>query len=163
MSEPYLDDRDEPVGRRLKLMCRAGCLPTLARLAREADLPTALGTCKMCNSGQIEDMEHLVMSCEAYAQLRLKLLEKVTFGPECLSQSDKLDVLLGKSTGASEVDDKIDLAVKRFLKKAWRARKWLVLHTNKSLSRNDTPWAIYTHGDGLNSSYQRSCKASSAA
>ena len=30
--EPYLDDRKEPVGRRLKLMCRAGCLPVMKRV-----------------------------------------------------------------------------------------------------------------------------------
>ena len=54
--EPYLDDRDEPVGRRLKLMCRAGCLPTLKRVAREAELPASYGTCKMCLSGRIEDI-----------------------------------------------------------------------------------------------------------
>ena len=33
--ERYLDDRKEPLGRRLKLMCRAGCLPLLKRIARE--------------------------------------------------------------------------------------------------------------------------------
>jgi hypothetical protein len=47
VSESYLDDREEPIGRRLKLMCRAGCLPTLQRAAREAGLPASSGTCKM--------------------------------------------------------------------------------------------------------------------
>ena len=45
--EPYLDDRKEPVGRRLKLMCRAGCLPVMKRVVREAGLPPWQGTCKM--------------------------------------------------------------------------------------------------------------------
>ena len=156
--EPYLDDRDEPIGRRLKLMCRAGCLPILKRVAREAKLPAAHGTCKMCNSGSIEDMEHLVMDCDAYSQQRSKMLESVDFGLECHTQCDRLDVLLGKSTGVSKTDDRTDMAVKRFLKKAWRARKWLVLATNKILDRNDTLWAVHAHGDGPSPSYLRGCK-----
>ena len=156
--EPYLDDRNEPVGRRLKLMCRAGCLPILKRVAREAKLPAPHGTCKMCDSGSIEDIEHFVMDCEAYSQWRSKMLESVEFGLEGQTQSDRLDVLLGKSTGTSKTDDRIDVAVKRFLKKAWRARKWLVLATNKILDRNDTLWAVYAHGDGPSTSYVRGCR-----
>jgi hypothetical protein len=156
--EPYLDDRDEPIGRRLKLMCRGGCLPTLKRVIREADLPAAHGTCKMCNSGSIEDIEHLVMDCEAHSRHRSKMLESVDFGTECQTQSDRLDVLLGKSTGTSKTDDRIDMAVKRFLRKAWRARKWLVLATNQIFDRNDTLWAIHAHGDGTGPSYRRGCK-----
>jgi len=156
--EPYLDDRDEPIGRRLKLMCRAGCLPILKRVIREAKLPVAHGTCKMCKSGSIEDIEHLVMVCEAHSRHRSKMLESVNFGPECQTQSDRLDVLLGKSTGVSKTDDRIDMAVKRFLRKAWRTRKWLVLATNKILDRNDTLWAIHAHGDGPSPSYLRGCK-----
>ena len=68
--EPYLDDRNEPVGRRLKLMCRAGCLPVLKRVAREAKLQSVFGTCKMCNSGNIEDIEHFVMDCDAYTEVQ---------------------------------------------------------------------------------------------
>ena len=47
----------------------------------------------MCSSGSIEDIEHLVM----HSQQRSKMLESVDFGPECHTQSDRLDVLLGKS------------------------------------------------------------------
>ena len=50
--EPYLNDRREPVGRRLKLMCRAGCLPILKRVVREADLPACYGVCKLCSRGK---------------------------------------------------------------------------------------------------------------
>ena len=112
----------------------------------------------MCSSGSIEDIEHLVMNCDAYSQQRSKMLESVDFGPACQTQSDRLDVLLGKSTGVSKTDDRTDMAVKRFLKKAWRARKWLVLATNKILDRNDTLWAIHAHGDGPSPSYLRGCK-----
>ncbi len=159
--EPYLDDRDEPVGRRLKLMCRAGCLPTLKRVAREAELPAAHGTCKMCVSGRIEDIAHVVLDCPAYATHSAKMLESAPPGFDGVVQLDKLDALLGKSAGTSKIDDRTDAAAKRFLKKAWRARKWLVLATNKVLSRNDTPWAIQAHGDGFSRSYTKSCTKSS--
>jgi len=75
--EPYLDDRDEPIGRRLKLMCRAGCLPKM--VIREAKLPVARGTCKMCKSGSIEDIEHLVMVCEAHSRHHTKRLVSDNF------------------------------------------------------------------------------------
>ena len=155
--EPYLDDRKEPVGRRLKLMCRAGCLPVMKRVVREAGLPPWQGTCRMCSSGEVEDIEHMVMHCAAHARHRNKLLERVSFDP-AVSQSDRLDVLLGKSTGVAKTDAEIDAAVKRFLKKAWRGRKWLVLQTNKILDRKDTLWAVHSHGDGLNSSYIKQCE-----
>ena len=158
--EPYLDDRDEPVGRRLKLMCRAGCLPTMKRVVREAELPAAHGTCKMCVSGCIEDIPHFVLDCSAYVTMRTKMLESAPPGFEGLSHAGKLDALLGKSAGTSKIDDRTDAAAKRFLKKAWRTRKWLVLATNKALNRTDTPWAVQTHGDGLSRSYVKSCMAS---
>jgi hypothetical protein len=142
-------------------MCRAGCLPTLKRVVREAELPAAHGTCKMCVSGRIEDIAHLVLECPAYATHRAKMLESAPPGFDGRVQTDKLDVLLGKSAGTSKTDDRMDAAVKRLLKKAWRTRKWLVLATNKTLSRNDTPWAIQTHGDGFSRSYTKSCAKSS--
>ena len=43
--ERYLDSRAEPVGTRLKLMCRLGRLPTMVRIARE-EMPE-MGACKM--------------------------------------------------------------------------------------------------------------------
>jgi hypothetical protein len=86
----------------------------------------------------------------------------VSFDYDCTSSTDKLDVLLGKSTGVSKTDDTIDMAVKRFLKKAWRSRKWLVLETNRIFDRNDTPWAR-AHGDGLNASFDKKCKGVSVA
>jgi hypothetical protein len=162
VAEPYLDDREEPIGTRLKLMCRAGCLPVLKRVAREARLPAALGICKLCTSGNIETIEHLVMECTAHSKPRSKMLSMVPFGPDCTSSTDKLDVLLGKSTGVSKTDDIIDMSVKRFLKKAWRSRKWLILEINRIFCRDDTPWAM-AHGDGLNASFNIKCRGASAA
>ena len=156
--ESYLDDRSEPIGRRLKLMCRAGCLPVLKRVVREANLPTIAGCCKMCNSGVIEDIEHFILYCEAYSVPRVKMMKtiNVDFGDD--SQEEILDVLLGKSTDIPHRDDCIDKAVKRFLKKSWRARSWLTVDTNMIFGRTDTPWAIHAHGDNLNASFIRSCK-----
>ena len=91
-------------------MCRAGCLPTMKRVSREAKLPEAHGTCKMCSSASIEDIEHLVMTCEAYSRHRSKMLESVDYGPECKTQNDRLDILLGKSMGVSKTDDRTDMA-----------------------------------------------------
>jgi hypothetical protein len=154
--EPYLNDRDEPVGRRLKLMCRAGCLPILKRVVREAGLSDRHGVCKMCSSGEVEDIDHLIMSCEAHAKHRIKMLKHVSLDSS-LSRSEKVDILLGKCTGVPKTNTKIDRAIKRFLKKAWRNRKWLVLQTNKIFDRRDTLWALYSHGDGMNSSYTKNC------
>ena len=94
--EPYLDDRNEPIGRRLKLMCRAGCLPILKRVAREAKLPASHGTCKMCNSGRIEDIEHFVMDCKAYSQWRSKMLES-SLGPRARHRATGWTCFLGKA------------------------------------------------------------------
>ena len=41
------------------------------------------------------------------------------------SEVDQLDLLLGKTTGLLEADDRISRCVARFLKKAWRSRKCL--------------------------------------
>ena len=139
-------------------MCRAGCLPVLKRVAREAKLQSVFGTCNMCNSGNIEDIEHFVMDCDAYSIPRSKMLTNITFD-ESWSQEHKLDILLGKSTGTSKMDDMIDMAVKRFLKKAWRSRKWLVLNTNRIFDRNDTPWAVQAHGDDVSPSFIIDCRS----
>ena len=159
--EAYLDDRDEPVGRRLKLMCRAGCLPVLKRAVREANLPTEAATCRMCTSNQIEDMDHLMLDCPAYDVPRAKMWQSVPNELSHLPRPDKIDLLLGKSMGPSELDDKVDIAVKRFLKKAWRARKSVTKAINTALDRDDTPWALNARGDGLSRTYIARCLSAS--
>ena len=156
--ERYLDDRKEPIGRRLKLMCRAGCLPLLKRIAREEKLPALAGTCKMCNKGTIEDLDHFILDCEAYSKPRTKLTELSLLDPFCLNPEDRLDFLLGRSTGSEETDTLIDLTFKRFLKKAWRIRIWLVKEINSTFNRLDTPWALQAHGDNISLQYERTNK-----
>ena len=51
--ERYLDDVQERLGRRLKVMCRAGCLPVMSRVAWELDLSRRHGKCPLCYSGEV--------------------------------------------------------------------------------------------------------------
>ena len=154
--EPYLDGRDEQVGTRLKLMCRLGCLPTLARVAREEKLPPGQGECRLCDSPEPEDISHLLLDCAGHARHREKMLRAVehelalagTASLNSMPHAEQVDVLLGKSTGIAMTDVAINRGVVRYLKKAWRGRKWLTASLNKALSRDDTVWALRAHGDG---------------
>ena len=151
--EPYLDGRDEHVGTRLKLMCRLGCLPTLARVAREEKLPPGQGECRLCDSSDPEDTSHLLLDCAAHARHREKMVLAVesklaAAGAASLRsrpRTEQVDVLLGKSTGLAKADVAIN---KNVAKKAWRVRKWLTASLNKALARDDTVWALRAHGDG---------------
>ena len=63
------------------------------------------------------------------------------------SEVNQLDLLLGKTTGVLEADDRISKCVARFLKKAWRSRKRVTAKLNAELGRSDTVWALKAHGD----------------
>ena len=112
--ERYLDSRAEPVGTRLKLMCRLGCLPTMVRIAREEKLPQEMGACKMCGKGA-EDVRHILLACDAYADQRARMVGGTDRGLELAgiaplmeqSEVNQLDLLLGKTTGVLEADDRI--------------------------------------------------------
>jgi len=153
--ERYLDSRAEPIGTRLKLMCRLGCLPTMTRLAREENLPSELGMCKLCGLGE-EDTRHVVLECPTHAFHRAKMTERadkalLAAGIEPLrerSDENQLEILLGKTTGVAKVDQCINQGVTRFLKKAWRGRNWLTSSMNDKLGRADTVWALRAHGEG---------------
>ena len=159
--EAYLDDRDEPVGRRLKLMCRAGCLPVLKRAVREANLPEEAAICRMCTSNRIEDMDHFILDCPAYNVPRAKMWQSAPNKLSLLPRPDKIDIILGKSMGPAEQDDRMDMAAKRFLKKAWRTRKNFTKAVNTALGRNDTPWALHARGDGLSRARTAYCSSAS--
>ena len=154
--EPYLDGRAEPVGTRLKLMCRLGCLPTMARVAREERMPASSGKCRLCESGDVEDIVHLLLTCSAHNKHRTKMLavsEKAVtaagVAPLCgRPMQEQTDILLGKSTGVPAADCRINDGVTRFLKKAWRGRNTLTAALNSALGRDDTVWALRAHGDG---------------
>jgi hypothetical protein len=150
--ERYLDDVSERLACHLKMLCRAGCLPTIARVCKELrdvrkiPLGGEWARCRMCNSGDIEDIEHIVLYCAAYATQREWMYGKAAeacrvwagigrfaAAPAC----DKLDLLLGRSTGSAESDDNIDHAFKRFLKRAWRRRARLTRAINEAFNRSD--------------------------
>jgi hypothetical protein len=154
--EQYLDDRAEPVGTRLKLMCRLGCLPTMDRVAREEKLPPGHERCRMCDTGKVEDITHLLLTCPAHDRHRAKMLTCVeealsSVGQPTLAElppRGQTDILLGQSTRKVAVDCAINKSVTRFIKKAWRTRKWLTSSLNTNFGREDTAWALKAHGDG---------------
>lgn len=126
--ERYLDDYRDGVGRKLKMLCRAGCLPVLDRVGRETGWPDTLRTCMLCGT-EPETIQHLLVTCPAHARHRDSLVARVYEGAggawvdyESLSPNDQCDLLLGRSTGVAVLDDKIDRLVKRFVRKAWAGR-----------------------------------------
>ena len=125
----------------------------MVRIAREEKLPPEMGACKMCGKGA-EDVRHVLLACD-YAGQRTRMVGGTGRGLELAgiaplmeqSEVNQLDLLLGKTTGVMEADDRISKCVARFLKKAWRSRKRLTAKLNVELGRNDTVWALKSHGD----------------
>ena len=133
--ERYLDDTRERLACRLKLMCRCRCLPILERIANEREWEPGWDRCLMCGNGESESIEHFVLRCGAYDNPRQRMLERVAM---CgLPTEQLMRVLLGCNTDSREVEDRIDHAFKRFLKRAWRTRKHLTRALNIGLGRQD--------------------------
>ena len=65
--ERYLDDVKKRLGSRLKLLCRAGCLPVLGRVAWELDLSE--------HHDEVEDVEHVLLRCPAHQHHRAKMMD----------------------------------------------------------------------------------------
>ena len=147
--EPYLDDRSEKVGTLLKLMCRTGCLPVLKRVIREEGLHKDSAACKLCDEGVVESISHFVLHCKAHLDHRLKFFRSLEdfLNLDLLDDDSKLALLLGASTGDASADQRIDFLVKRYLKKAWRKRKWLTRAINQLFDRHDTVWALKCQED----------------
>ena len=148
--ERYLDDVKDRLGTRLKLMWRAGCIPVLSRVMWELDLPADQGICMMCKSRQIETMDHLILSCPAYQKHRERMEMTVeaaySLGNDGASLADTSDsehtrMLMGARAGCSLTEDSIDMAVKRFLRKAWKTRRRLTHAINDEFGRQDIEWA----------------------
>ena len=142
--ERYLDDTHEQIACKLKLMCRANCLAVLSRVAVEEGFPRYWARCMLCDRDEIEDIEHFVMRCEYYTDLRQKMMTKVqnafpvgTTYFQYLSDIEKFHVLLGADAGTRRAEIDIDFAVKRYLKRAWRKRKKLSIAVNKEFNRKD--------------------------
>ena len=148
--ERYLDDVRERLGCRLKLMCRAGCLPVMSRVAWELDLNATYGTCPLCATNTAEDITHVLLHCPAHQRQRAKMMDiadrvlAVAKGGLTLSEQseeEQVCVLLGARAGGKEVEDIIDVQVKRFLVKAWKNRSRVSAAINAKLGRQDVTWA----------------------
>ena len=145
VSERYLDDVEERLGTHLKLLCRAGCLPVLRKVAVEARASQNIAVCLQCDSGEREDMEHFVFDCKAYKRHRERLMTKVTewfrigtgreWGGE--TRQEQMKVLMGKRIGGRVLEDNVDHAMKRYLKKAWRERRGVTRAVNEEFGRED--------------------------
>lgn len=64
-SHPYLDDRSNILGTRIKTYLRLGTTFTMQRIACTLDWPEAGGQCVLCKTGEIEDTCHLFVTCPA--------------------------------------------------------------------------------------------------
>ena len=146
--ERYLDDAQDRLGVRLKLLCRAGCLPGMARVAWELGVDQEQGQCMMCGKG-VEDIEHILLSCQAYSKHRERLFANVmqsysrgNNGINILeSGADGLiEVLLGARAGCKLTEDEVDRATKRFLRKTWKTRKAVTAAINQEFGRVDVQW-----------------------
>ena len=148
--ERYLDDVKERLGSRLKLLCRAGCLPVLGRVAWELDLSEHHGKCVLCDSGEVEDVEHVLLRCPAHQHHRTKMMDAAGAVYAVAHEGEELEeastetqirVLLGARAGSRATEDIIDVQVKRFLVKVWKARRRVSEVINEKFGRQDVVWA----------------------
>ena len=146
--ERYLDEVRDRLGGRLKLLCRAGCLPVMARVARELGVKREQGQCMMCRQGE-EDIEHVLLTCQAYSKQRKKLLISVgrsysrgNSGANILEAGAErmIEVLLGARAGCKRTEDEVDRATERFLRKAWKTRRAVTAAVNQEFGRMDVQW-----------------------
>ena len=114
--EAYLDDRRDLRGTRVKMLCRIGNLPVMAKVARDQGWQSAHGTCYVCNMPVVETIHHFMMECPAYDSLRRKLIADVrgalgrtrgtvdaaTF--DGMTDTAKSAIILGQRTGDPIVD-----------------------------------------------------------
>ena len=95
----------------------------------------------------MEDVEHFVLRCPAYAHHRRRLLKLAATdaaiagipaaGPARHLDAKRLAVALGKRVGCPAAEDKIDQVAKRYLRKAWNACGRLTREINTVLGTNN--------------------------
>lgn len=146
VSEPYLDDHQETMGRKLKLLCRANCLPLLPLIAHERGWDPSWTKCLMCNSNSPETLHHVLLDCSAYNTDRARILSKVTEIHDknrrgrrwnSLQHNEKVQILLGQRVYSSKAEKEIDHFSKRLLHRIWRKRKHLTRTLNAEFERQD--------------------------
>ena len=158
--ERYLDDVKDGLGRQLKLMCRADCLPVLSRVTWELGISVFNAKCMMCNTGHTEDVKHLLLQCPAYQRQRERMMETAErafagAGFSDLSESERVCALLGARAGSCAAEDRVDVMVKRFLRKAWKIRGRVTRAVNDEFGRQDLVWA---KGGGWSNPTPKICK-----
>jgi len=71
---PFLDDRDNIQGTRLKAQVRHGTLWVMQRVASALNWSATEGACLLCRTGAVEDSEHFLCQCPSLLHLRVDLL-----------------------------------------------------------------------------------------
>ena len=145
--ERYLYDRTYLKGTRLKLLCRLNCLPVMDRVGREAKpkWPKQSRVCFTCGSDTVENVHHFIMDCPRYETKRAGLVTQIrrilarstgdltaTAFAE-LGSPAQCEVILGRRIGDPIAEDRIDVAVKSFLTKAWNMRADVTARINAVL------------------------------
>ena len=148
--ERYLDEAKDRLGRQLKLFSRAECLPLLSRVVWELGITEDKATCMMCRSNQTENLEHFMYACPAYRRQRERMVEATErayahgnngASLATLPEPERTRVLLGAKAGCGLTEDLIDRDVKRYLRKAWKARRRVTQTINAEFGRQDIEWA----------------------
>ena len=155
--EPYLDDLNEYIGRRLKTLCRLNTLPLQDKIGKQLGKwrpGSSKWHCPLCTINKTPDnLIHYFLDCPSLHFYRLKLLTKVedtltathnqvrneapgelppTYEDfTSLNKEDQLQILLGKQINAPKAEAYIDLHVKRFLRKTWKLRRPHVEKANR--------------------------------
>ena len=131
-------------------MKRAGCLPVLSREWHGSSTSASTTVSPLCNSDEVEDVEHVLLHCPAHQHHRAKMMDAA--GAVCAmehkgeeleeaSTETQVRVLLGARAGSRATEDIIDVQVKRFLEKVWKARRRVSKVVNKKFGRQDVVWA----------------------
>jgi hypothetical protein len=131
----------------LKLLCRLGCLPVMARVGREVKpkWPKQSRVCFACGCDAVEDVHHFIMDCPRYAAKRAGLITQIghilsrsadSLAAAAFADMDgpaQCEVILGRRIGDPIAEDRIDSAVKRYLTKAWNLRAEVTARINTVL------------------------------
>ena len=64
-----------------RFWCSNHCLQIEAGRRFPSNVPLARRICKMCDLGAIEDEDHFLLVCPAYAHLRAKFIDHLPLGP----------------------------------------------------------------------------------
>jgi hypothetical protein len=129
-------------------MCRAGCLPVMSRVVWELGLSPRHGRCPLCTTGEAESIEHMMLRCPAHHTHRSKMMTHVGavysthagVELETACEETQVCILLGARAGGKAAEDIIDVQVKRFLVKVWKARRVVSRAVNKKFDRQDVVW-----------------------